>query len=148
MTRIYTLIVVALTAVIFASCSKGASGPPYDFEPGGMPRLIVRGTVQNTDQKPLRGIHISVFDLREPNEKDILTYNCALTDSAGRYTMIRYRGRELPSQISVVATDSSFLYQEQVLTFPVTYDSTYLSTDEKAPFNAYVTADFILIPNP
>ena len=60
--------------------------------------------------------------------------------------MIRYRGRELPSQISVVATDSSFLYQEQVLTFPVTYDSTYLSTGEKAPFNAYVTADFVLTP--
>lgn len=146
MTRIYTLIVVALTAFIFASCSKGASGPPYDFEPDGLPRLIVRGTVQNTDQKPLPGIHISVFDLREPSEKDILTYNCALTDSAGNFSMIRYRGRELPSQITVVATDSSFLYQEQVLTFPVTYDSTYLSTGEKAPLNAYVTADFVLTP--
>lgn len=146
MTRIYTLIVVALTAVLFASCAKNAGGPPYDHEPDGLPRLIVRGTVQNTDQKPLQGIYVFVFDLREPNEKDILTYNCALTDSAGRYTMIRYRGRELPSQISVVATDSSFLYQEQVLTFPVTYDSTYLSTDEKAPFNAYVTADFVLTP--
>ena len=146
MTRIYTLIVVALTAFIFASCSNGASGPPYDFEPDGLPRLIVRGTVQNTDQKPLRGIHISVFDLREPSEKDILTYNCALTDSAGNFSMIRYRGRELPSQITVVATDSSFLYQEQVLTFPVTYDSTYLSTGEKAPHNAYVTADFVLTP--
>ena len=67
MTRIYTLIVVALTAVLFASCSKGASGPPYDFEPGGMPRLIVRGTVQDAAQNPLRGIHISVFEFLIPN---------------------------------------------------------------------------------
>lgn len=148
MTRIYTFIVFTLTVFVFASCAKYAGGPPYDHEPDGLPRLIVRGMVQDTAQKPLQGIYVFVFDLREPNEKDILTYNCALTDSAGNFTMIRYRGRELPSQISVVATDSSSLYLEQVLTCPVTYDSTYLSSGGKAPFNAYVTADFILTPNP
>lgn len=109
----------------------------------GMPRLVVSGTVVDTANTPLPDIYVSIFGVRNPGETDIITYNYAVTDSAGQYTIIRYRGRELPKEVTVVATDSTGIYQEQLFIAPVSYD-TIQTNNGNVPYNAYVTADFVL----
>jgi len=135
------LFIIVLTLICFSSvgCSKRNT---YEPIPPGLPRMIISGTVTNTSSEPLEGIYVSVFGVREPDEKDIITYNYAITDTAGQYTIIRYRGRELPTEVTVVATDSTGVYQEQVIFAPVTYDKEYRSGNE--PYNAFVNADFVL----
>ena len=135
------LFIIVLTLICFSSvgCSKRDT---YEPIPPGLPRMIISGTVTNTSSEPLEGIHVSVFGVREPDEIDIITYNYAITDTAGQYTIIRYRGREMPTEVTVVATDSTGVYQEQVIFAPVTYDTEYRYGNE--PYNAFVNADFVL----
>ena len=135
------LFIIVLTLICFSSvgCSKRDT---YEPIPPGLPRMIISGKVTNTSSEPLQGIHVAVFGVREPDEKDIITYNYAITDTAGQYTIIRYRGRELPTEVTVVATDSTGLYQEQIIFAPITYDTVYIYGNE--PYNAYVKADFVL----
>lgn len=136
------LFIIVLTLICFSSvgCSKNdfSVGPT----PLGLQRMIISGKVTNTSSKPLQGIHVAVFGVREPEEKDIITYNYAITDTAGQYTIIRYRGREMPTEVTVVATDSTGVYEEQVIFAPVTYDKEYQYGYE--PYNAFVNADFVL----
>ena len=108
------------------------------------PRLIINGLVTDTSGDPLEGIYVAVLNVREENEPDILTYNYSITDSVGQYTIIRYRGREYPSEITVVATDSTGTYPEQYRFAPVTYDSVYNTGGVKMPFNGYATVNFKL----
>lgn len=107
------------------------------------PRLVIRGMVHNEQGEALAGIYVSEISVREANEPDILSYNYAVTDTAGHYTIIRYRGRELPAEVTVVATDSTGVYREAVLFAPVLYDSME-TRNGKEPHNGFVTADFIL----
>ena len=108
-------------------------------EPGtisGAPRLVIRGkTVSETDEA-LPGIRVAVYSVREETEQDIAGYNYAMTDSAGQYIIMRYRGRTLPAAITVVATDPAEVYEEHVGEFEVRYDSVN---------NGFVTADFVLV---
>ena len=108
------------------------------------PRLIINGLVTNTAGDPLEGIYVAVLNVREENEPDILTYNYSITDSVGQYTIIRYRGREYPAEITVVATDSTGTYPEQYRFAPVTYDTIYDDRGVKTPFNGYATINFKL----
>ena len=135
------LFIILLTLICFSSvgCSKRDT---YEPIPLGLPRMIISGKVTNTSSEPLEGIYVSVFGVREPEEKDIITYNYAITDTAGQYTIIRYRGREMPTEVTVVATDSTGVYEEQVIFAPVTYDKEYRYSNE--PYNAFVKADFVL----
>lgn len=131
---------------IFAGCAERYDNSPDIYNPyytSASPRLIVNGTVTNTADQPLSGIYIALPSVREPNEPEILTYNYSVTDSLGRYTIIRYRGREVPTEITVVATDSTGLYPEQYIFAPVTYDSAYIGKD-KIPYNGYATVNFKL----
>ncbi len=134
-----------LTIIPFVLIGCMPNGKYLDYETPNMasPRLIVRGKVTNTADEPLQGIYVSVFGVREATESDILTYNYAITDSVGKYAIIRYRGRECPTVITVVATDSTGIYEEQLVSVPVTYDSIQTSSG-KLPHNAFVTADFVL----
>lgn len=118
-------------------------GTESGYYSSASPRLIVSGTVTNTADQPLSGIYVALPGVREPNEPAILTYNYSITDSLGQYTIIRYRGREVPTEITVVATDSTGLYPEQYIFAPVTYDSAYVGKD-KIPYNGYATANFEL----
>ena len=157
--NIYILFLIALCSG-FAGCAKNETGDPPDVEGGAWivdsggtesaghytsasPRLIVSGTVTNTADQPLGGIYVSLPGVREPNEPDILTYNYSITDSLGRYTIIRYRGREVPTEITVVATDSTGLYPQQYIFAPVTYDYA-LVKNQKIPYNGYATVNFEL----
>ena len=154
--NLYLLFLIALCSG-FAGCAMKDSDPQegnygwWITNPGtesgyyssASPRLIVNGTVTNTADQPLSGIYIALPGVREPNEPDILTYNYSITDSLGRYTIIRYRGREVPTEITVVATDSTGLYPEQYIFAPVTYDSAYIGKD-KIPYNGYATVNFKL----
>ena len=147
MRKILPIFLTVLTLVLIG-CSAHEAG---DFQPVdyAAPRMIISGHVTNSVHEPLPGIYVSVPSVREPNERDILSYNYAITDNAGQYTIIRYRGRELPTEVTVVATDSTGLYSSQYIFAPVTYDSiqTYLSVEPYraiTPFNAYVEADFVL----
>lgn len=131
---------------IFAGCAENYDNSQDIYNPdytSASPRLIVNGTVTNTADQPLSGIYIALPSVREPNEPEILTYNYSVTDSLGRYTIIRYRGREVPTEITVVATDSTGLYPEQYIFAPVTYDSAYIGKD-KIPYNGYATVNFKL----
>ena len=122
-------------------------GVDYPYEGGeyssGSPRLVIRGHVENEAGEALSGIHVAIFGVRSEQEKDILFYNYALTDSAGMYTIIRYRGREVPAEVTVVATDSGGVYQEQVLFVPIVYDEKE-NNGNKEPYNGFATADFVL----
>lgn len=140
----------SLPILLIALCLIGCSmkdGPsiadPNDPAGKGAPRMIISGRVTDTANVALPGIYISVPGVREPNEREILSYNYAITDSAGQYTIIRYRGRELPVEVTVVATDSTGLYQEQQRFVPVTYD-TIRTVAGYTRYNAYVKADFVL----
>ena len=135
------LFIIVLTLICFSSvgCSKRDT---YEPIPPGLPRMIISGKVTDTSSEPLQGIYVAVFGVREPDEKDIITYNYAITDTAGQYTIIRYRGREMPTEVTVVATDSTGVYQEQIIFAPVTYDKESRSGYE--PYNAFVKADFVL----
>ena len=144
---IYGLLIVLTLGLIGCSNSKGGNYDAYppDSE-NGTPRMVVKGKVTNTADEPLQGIYVAIYGVREPSEPDVLSYNYALTDSACRYTIVRYRGRELPVEVTVVATDSAGLYQEQSRICQVSYDSiqTGYSSSSKSPYNAFVTADFVL----
>ena len=144
------LLIAAAFAVIHIGCSKKesvddldtASHEEWEYNPG-LPRLIVSGSVSNTDGQALEGIYVAVYGVREHNEKPLISYNYAITDTAGQYTIIRYRGREMPMEVSLVATDSTGVYKEQTVYAPVTYDTIRSSKGEE-PYNAFVSADFIL----
>ena len=140
----------SLPILLIALCLIGCSmkdGPsiayPNDPAGKGAPRMIISGRVTDTANVALSDIYISVPGVREPNEREILSYNYAITDSAGQYTIIRYRGRELPVEVTVVATDSTGLYQEQQRFVSVTYD-TVRTIAGYTRYNAYVKADFVL----
>ena len=107
--------------------------PPTVFE--GAPRLVIHGSVADDEDHALEGIHVAVYGVRDENEKYLSGYNYALTDTAGEYSIIRYRGREMPSSITVVATDLNDVYSAQDADFEVRYDSVG---------NGFVTADFVL----
>lgn len=132
---------IAVLGLVLTGCAKSDSIDPA-FANSGAPRMVISGNVTNTSQA-LSGIYVSVPGVREPGERDALSYNYAITDSAGQYTIIRYRGRELPTEVTVVATDSTGKYQEQYIFAPVTYDSIPTYTG-RTPYNAYVKADFVL----
>lgn len=156
--RIARMVVMLVQIAVlsgFIGCNKsysndppsvgGDGNPPYESGvlESGSPRLVIRGHVENEAGEALSGIHVAVFGVRGGKEKDILFYNYALTDSAGMYTIIRYRGREVPAEVTVVATDSGGVYQEQVLFVPFTYNEVY-KEGKKIPYDGFATADFVL----
>lgn len=137
---------IIILAISLFGCSKGTNeiGPEPYLNGGTTPRLVIKGKVTNTADEPLQGIYVAIYGVREPSEPDVLTYNYALTGPGGDYTIVRYRGREYPTEVTVVATDSTGVYEEQVLFETITYDSISTRTG-KEPFNGLVTADFILV---
>jgi len=146
--NLYILFLLTAFCTAFIGCSlKEGIDPIYPpFDDAG-PRLVISGTVTDTAGRGLPGISVAVYGVREANEPDILSYNCAVTDSVGRYMIIRYRGREMPVEVSVVATDPLDIYEEQVLFVPVTYDFVQdpLHQSEEVPYNGFVTADFVMV---
>lgn len=140
---IYGLLIVLAVGLIGCSSKEGNYDPSIPDIANGAPRLVVKGTVTNTADEPLQGIYVAIYGVREADEPDVLSYNYALTDKTGNYTIVRYRGREYPTEVTVVATDSTGVYEEQLLFAPVTYDTikTYYGNQ---PYNALVTADFVL----
>lgn len=117
MRRYSIYILAALFGCMLAGCAKN------DVVPGGgdtwlganVPRLVVSGCVINESAEPLQGIRIDIYGVREETEPDVLSYNYALTDSAGMYVICRYLGREIPAEVTVVVTDPKEQYEEQTL---------------------------------
>lgn len=145
-----SLIILPLLALClcFFGCMDKGYKDPFGYEStDSSPRLIISGTVSNEEGNALPGIYVSAVSVREKNEPDLISYNFAVTDTAGRYTIIRYRGRELPSEVTVVATDSSGIYQEKYLFAPVRYDSIKTVNGNIVPYHVIVTADFVLKRN-
>ena len=136
-----------LLSVVLVGCSANKSDPGMNEFLGngsGLPRLIIRGTVTNTEGQPLPDISVDIFEtILDDAETAMLTYNCAVTDQYGKYTMIRYRGRELPEEMTIIATDPSDVYQRQEHDVTIVYDSV-LSKNGNIPYNGYATADFVL----
>ena len=136
---IWGLLIVLASGLISCSSMKENNIDPTYGDQTGIPRLLVTGTVTNTSGQAVQGIYVAIFGVRAADEPDVLSYNYALTDKEGDYTIVRYRGREFPTEVTVVATDSTGIYEEQLLFAPVTYD-----TINGQPFNGFVTADFVL----
>lgn len=80
---------------------------PWD---DAVPRLIVRGTVINQLGDSLQGIRIDLYGVQDHDEEPIPTYNYAITDSLGQYIITRYRGRDIPDSITLVASDPEQRY--------------------------------------
>ncbi len=133
----YILYWMILVVCTLSGCAKSDHEPnlPSSHEFEGAPRLVICGQVQNESGEALEGIYVAVYGVRTENENDLAGYNYALTDTAGEYTIMRYRGRETPSSITVVVTDPYEVYSAQDEDFDVRYDS---------GGNGFVTADFVL----
>ena len=89
--NLFILFILVAVSSAFTGCSpKEDLYPIYPpFDDAG-PRLVISGTVTDTAGCSLPGIYVAVYEVREANEPDILSYNCAVTDSVGRYMIIRY----------------------------------------------------------
>ena len=124
-----------LVGVSFSSCFTDS----VDYADIETARLVVSGVVTYADGSKASGIHVSIYGVREETEADMNTYNYAITDTKGEYTIIRYRGRECPKEVVVVASDPTNVYAEQTIFAPIHYD--HLNGKEH---NGYATADFLL----
>ena len=148
----YTVILclTALCALLFV----GWAAAPKDYPEGELgnngslidyyyaPHLIAKGQVTNEQGEPLEGIRVAIYGVREETEKDLLTYNYNLTDSAGEYTIVRYAGRKTLTEVTLVATDTTNVYAEQTIFAPVVYEQVETKYGNK--YNVIVTADFVL----
>ena len=138
------LIETALTAICFCVAGCAAKVDVYPFDPyNSAPRLVIQGTVSNEDGEALTGINVTETNVRELIEEETITYNYAITDASGQYTIIRYRGRELPTEVCVVTMDPDGVYKQDTSWVPVQYD-TIITYNGKEPYNGFVTADFVL----
>ncbi len=138
-------------SLLFTGCANSMDSPPgFDSFSGGSPRLIIRGKVCNEQGEGLPGIHVREEKFTLDNgiaiildEPDIVSYNYAYTDANGNYTFVRYRGREMPAEVLVAATDTNGVYQNKALWAEVVYD--FVNTpDGPQAYNGYVYADFVL----
>ena len=126
-----------LVGVSFSSCVATS----VDYADIETARLVVSGVVTYADGSKANGIKVSIYGVRAETEfADMNTYNYAITDQKGEYTIIRYRGRECPTEVVVVASDPTNVYAEQTLFAPITYDSS--PTQDK--FNGFATANFVM----
>lgn len=126
-----------LVGVSFSSCNT----PDVDYTDIETARLVVSGVVTYADGSKASGIKVSIYGVRAETEfADMNTYNYAITDQKGEYTIIRYRGRECPTEVVVVASDPNNVYAEQTIFAPITYDSS--PTQDK--FNGFATANFVM----
>ena len=100
-------------------------------------RLVVQGTVTDETSKSLEGIRVDMNGVREENEGDILSYNYAITDTNGHYTICRYLGRNLPTEVIIVASDPNGKYKDETLFVP--QEDFALSG-----LNIEICADFVL----
>lgn len=126
-----------LVGVSFSSCFTDN----VDYADIETARLVVSGVVTYADGSKANGIKVSIYGVRAETEfADMNTYNYAITDQKGEYTIIRYRGRECPTEVVVVASDPNNVYAEQTIFAPITYDSS--PTQDK--FNGFATANFIM----
>lgn len=134
---IFIISLCLLMGVSFSSCTT-ADVDHTDMETA---RLVVSGVVTYADGSKASGIKVSIYGVREETEfADMNTYNYAITDKKGEYTIIRYRGRECPTEVVVVASDPNNVYAEQTIFAPITYDSS--PTQDK--FNGFATANFVM----
>ena len=116
MKRYSIYILAVLIGCMLAGCANSVSPEGGDAWLGAnVPRLVVSGCVINESAEPLQGIRIDIYGVREETEPDVLSYNYALTDSAGMYVICRYLGREIPAEVTVVVTDPKEQYEEQTL---------------------------------
>ncbi|MEE0951862.1 MAG: hypothetical protein U0L62_06595 [Paludibacteraceae bacterium] len=126
-----------LMGVSFSSCTT----PDVDYADIASARLVVSGVVTYADGSKANGIKVSIYGVRAETEfADMNTYNYAITDQKGEYTIIRYRGRECPTEVVVVASDPTNVYAEQTIFAPITYNSS--PTQDK--FNGFATANFVM----
>ena len=125
-----------LVGVSFSSCTPADVG----YADIKTARLVVSGVVTYADGSKASGIKVSIYGVRAETEADMNTYNYAITDQKGEYTIIRYRGRECPKEVVVVASDPTNVYAEQTIFAPITYNSS--PTQDK--FNGFATANFVM----
>ena len=118
---VFIFAALLLGCVWFAGCAhKDAHNIDPELEQSPE-RLIIQGTITNAESQALEGIRVDVYGVRDEKEEDILSYNYALTDSEGHYTICRYLGRTLPREVTVVASDPLKKYQQQMIAVPSAY---------------------------
>lgn len=136
----HSLLIISLCLLVgvsFSSCTT----PDVDYADIATARLVVSGVVTYADGSKANGIKVSIYGVRAETEfADMNTYNYAITDQKGEYTIIRYRGRECPTEVVVVASDPTNVYAEQTIFAPITYNSS--PTQDK--FNGFATANFVM----
>ena len=138
-----------MSAVMITGCAKGPEYPNGEClnNVPTTPRLVVQGVVTDTASQPLQGITVAVYGVREENEPDAFSYNYTFTDENGQYMIVRYAGRNMPTEVTLVATDSAGLYAEQTAfaTIITPSDSAIISGWYPYPDkNYHVVADFTL----
>ena len=104
---------------LLTGCAQGPHEEIIDPSLTANPqRLVVQGTVTDETSKSLEGIRVDIYGVREDNESDILSYNYAITATNGHYTICRYLGRNLPTEVIIVASDPNGKYKDETLFVP------------------------------
>ena len=138
-----------MSAIMITGCANASffpSGEHQDYTPT-TPRLVVQGVVTDTASQPLQGITVAVYGVREENEPDAFSYNYTFTDENGQYMIVRYAGRNMPTEVTLVATDSAGLYAEQTLFATIILPGDTILINGWYPYpdkNYHVVADFTL----
>ena len=134
-------VIMLLGSILLTGCAKNDAPECFpDEEFGNRPeRLVVQGRVTNEDSQALEGIRVDIYGVREEDESDVLSYNYAITDSEGKYTICRYLGRMNPKEVTVIASDPNKKHKEGIRTI-------VFSQLENYPSGPYleIRADFIL----
>lgn len=111
---IYNIGLILFLSGVLMGCEAKSEYGWYDPDKKAE-RMIVTGCVINEDSIPLQGIRIDISGVQDANEKDLLNYNYAITDSAGHYTIIRYMGRQKPDEVTIEAIDPQNIYKPQAI---------------------------------
>ena len=108
-----------LGSFLLTGCAQGPHHGTYPILPTDNPqRLVVQGIVTGETSETLEEIRVDIYGVREENEGDILSYNYAITATNGHYTICRYLGRNLPTEVIIVASDPNGKYKDETLFVP------------------------------
>lgn len=115
---LYSILVMFIGITLTGCMAKNADeilDPSNEWSDKTAPRLIVKGTVRNEAGEPLKDIRVDLYGVREETEEDIITYNYSYTNADGEFVITRYRGREIPRNLTLVTTDPSQVYKSQTI---------------------------------
>ena len=167
-TKIFNCLIVALCAVLFGTCHPNE---PEHRQTGG-PSMIIGGTITNEEGEPIDSIYVNVDTAACDFSYDLWwqeavcwagtwwatalgidgatwNWNFPYSDKKGRYSLqfvfhlgIKLPYEDWPTKLTLTATDSTGVYENQSQTFPVDVHLYY--PDDSTEVYGIIKADFVM----